>query len=215
MGSVRHLVRSAPQVVTLGGSDAVVEGCARDKHAVLTCDPLVTALEAVEREDSQLDVRLTQDGGEAAYRLVIEPKPSMPIGNFEEEVLLRPYLNDGSTAPGVSVLVKGEKLADVMAIPGVVNFGLPAPGDEVSQRILIRSRAGRPFVLQSVEPPDTGEIVMDESDRRPCKTEHYFTLRMTFASTGANSTNLRVVAVHPAEDGQYELEIPVVAFVGG
>jgi hypothetical protein len=135
---------------------------------------------------------------------------SLPVGEFGGTVILRPRFLDGTSAPPISYIVKGEKLSEIDAVPPIVNFGRCLVGDRSAKRVLIRSRIGR----------EVDRIVVSSIDGlrvSPAPEPHgeggrMLVIEQEFQRAQAFQTKLCIEVQMKGGDAS-RVELPVVAYV--
>lgn len=80
------------------------------------------------------------------YHLKITLDKQAAIGQFRNQISL---VTDDSSSPRIPLLVEGEVVSDIVVNPGVVSFGVLAPGQEKTSNVVIRGK--QPFKITKVE----------------------------------------------------------------
>jgi len=124
------------------------------------------------KSDSEhLDVNVTKNEGKPGYELSVTLKPTAPIGDFRDQVVLN--TTDPNSAQ-VTVLVEGKVTPDIIVTPEMASIGKMAPGQEKTVRVVVRGK--RPILIESIK----------------SSTEH-----SAFAwETPAEEKNVHVIPIH-------------------
>jgi len=91
-----------------------------------------------------------QPNGSTTYELVVSLKPSAPAGEFREQLTI---VTDDAGGPQIPVVVEGRVEPDFYATPELLDFGVVAPGAEVTRNLVIRGR--RAFKVTGIESETT------------------------------------------------------------
>jgi len=109
--------------------------------------------------------------GKATYELTVEVGPDAPAGFFQDEVIVQ--TNDRQM-PNVPLRVSGNVVTALTVSPQSLAFGTLKPGQEVSQRLVLKGR--EPFVVASIECPGW-DVKFDNNEQ--AKTVHLINLKMS------------------------------------
>ena len=85
--------------------------------------------------------------GQVQYLLTATLKPTVPNGNFKDEILA--FTNDSSSST-IPISVTAQVQSAVAVSPSLLNLGHVKPGEVVKRTFLVRS--SQPFKLTSVKP---------------------------------------------------------------
>ncbi len=89
-------------------------------------------------DSEYLDVTVTPSAdGKPGYELAVLLKPSAPIGDFRDQVVLE---TAGGYSPPVTVLVEGKVDPDVIVSPQTASIGTLTPGEEKTVRVVVRGK---------------------------------------------------------------------------
>ena len=104
--------------------------------------------------------------GQVQYLLTASLKPTVPNGNFKDEILA--FTNDASS-PTIPISVTAQVQSAVAVSPSLLNLGHVKPGEVVKRTLLVRS--SQPFKLTSVKPSrDDVSATPDLEGARPLHT---------------------------------------------
>lgn len=84
------------------------------------------------------------------YRLLLQPRELLPLGEFHAKISLHVTLPDGQTIVTKSIKVQGEIIEDVEASPSAVLFPSCPIGEQRTQTILLRSLTAKPFTIREI-----------------------------------------------------------------
>lgn len=84
--------------------------------------------------------------GSTNYDLTITLKESAPAGEFREQITI---ITDDAAGPQIPVLVEGRVEPDFYATPELLDFGVVAPGAEVTRNLIVRGK--RAFKVSKIE----------------------------------------------------------------
>jgi hypothetical protein len=87
---------------------------------------------------------------DASSRLEICPSQSLPIGPFAFDVILQGTTSQGEKLPPLRLPVRGQVLHDVEPIPSSLFLGAAFAGQTLTVNLILRSRTGRPFVVEDI-----------------------------------------------------------------
>jgi hypothetical protein len=153
-------VRSA---VRLNASEVSFESTSRLALPRASKTVMATDLVGVERltvTSSSPNILVTIErpiGEDRDYNVRVRPSTRVPIGSFQAEVRIVPWLANGKELPAVTFPVSCEVVPDVQAIPANLAFGVQPIGTVVRGSFTLRSRTGSPFQVRRVQ--TTGERV--------------------------------------------------------
>ncbi len=83
--------------------------------------------------------------------LTLVPNGELPAGYFECNIYVEATTADGETLPAVTLPVSGDVLADIQVMPPLITFAPARLSESVETTVLLVSRTGGPFSVQSVE----------------------------------------------------------------
>jgi len=84
-----------------------------------------------------LDVSVAKSNrGSSSYELTVTLKPTAPVGDFRDQVVL----STGDRTSGLSVLVQAKIDPDVIVTPATASVGMLKPGEEKTVRVVVRGR---------------------------------------------------------------------------
>ena len=89
-------------------------------------------------------VETARGAGQVRYDLIVAMKPGAPAGELREQLLL--VANDQRQIP---VLVEGRIQPEFTVNPGVVSFGILAPGEKKTVNVVLRG--AKPFEIDKIE----------------------------------------------------------------
>lgn len=90
------------------------------------------------------------NNGTTTYDLVVTLKSNAPIGEFREQLTI---VTDDAASPHIPVMIEGRVEPDFYATPEVLDFGVVAPGAEVTKNLVVRGR--RAFKITKIESETT------------------------------------------------------------
>jgi hypothetical protein len=88
--------------------------------------------------------------GTTTYELLVTLKEGAPAGDFRDQITL---VTDDAAGPQLPVMVEGRIEPDFFATPEILDFGVVAPGAEVTRNLVIRGK--RPFKVTGIESEQT------------------------------------------------------------
>ncbi len=91
-------------------------------------------------------VETDRGGGNVHYDLLVTLKPSVPVGEFRELLLL---ITDDPNSPQVPVLVEARVETDVTVTPDVVSLGVLVIGRPKTVNVVVQGKI--PFTIDNVE----------------------------------------------------------------
>lgn len=148
---------------------SVAPGTAVERRIGLACAvprPDWAVVEVINKnKDLAVQFReISRTGANCSYEVVATLKPTAPLGEFREQVLL--VTNDQST-PHIPLLVEGRIESDYAVSTELVDFGSLAPGDRKTVNVVIRGR--KPFLIEKIESDVTAGVfeVRLPKDPRP------------------------------------------------
>jgi hypothetical protein len=106
-------------------------------------------IQSTQPSSTNLEVTVTTVETNMSYKLVISTKPPLPEGVISANVRV---LTTHPQRPVIDIPVTSQVLGDLVAAPPIINISAQGP-QPVTTYIIVRSPAGRPFEVVSVEPP--------------------------------------------------------------
>jgi hypothetical protein len=103
----------------------------------------------VRTNNPNLDAHVVQKargGGQVHYDLVVSLKPSAPVGNHSQQIVL---VTDDANSPFVPVLVHAKVEPDMMVTPAVTAIGVLFPGQTKEFTVVLRGK--KPFSIEKIE----------------------------------------------------------------
>lgn len=174
-------------------------------------------LDSLEAHDDSTTLSLdVKKESETTYVLHVSPNPTLEAGAFRTEVLIAPRGAvpsgaSGKPLPATRVIVRGYISRDVEPSPRSIDWGIVPIGRKLESRVVLRSLAGKAFVVHSVVSSNEDlEVRSEISDGRA-------TLIISTETLDVGERAENVTAVVTNHDGEaIELVIPVsyVGFAG-
>ena len=161
---------------------------------------------AVEHTNPALRTSLERLPDGAGQRIVVTLEPHMPLGRFNDQLVLR-TTSPRQSSLGVSVF--GSVEGDVVVLPPQVTFGLARPGMTTERDLYIRNRGTHPLAVTAVSVPQ--RIVSYRLDTVQEGQEYRLTLRLRDGlPPGKVEGAVEIFTDHPDEG---RLVVPLYAIV--
>jgi len=146
--------------------------------------------------------------GSPEYLLEFIANPDLPVGPIRGTIVLTAALSDGKTY-SQEVLVEGQVVPDVLAIPGIIRFH-PSSTDLGSRRteVVLRSRRQAAFDVRSVG-TDSPRLTVSRSSPDGPATVHTFTVQCDTVQATDDRCQLKW-SLATESDGLVDLVVPVV-----
>lgn len=107
------------------------------------------AIRQVRTNNEYLDAKVVETGrggGRVTYDLFVSVKPTAPVGNHSQQIVL---VTDDANSPYVPVLVNARVEPDMTVTPSLVSLGLLVPGKAKTFNVVIRGK--KPFEIEKIE----------------------------------------------------------------
>ncbi|MCA9088683.1 MAG: DUF1573 domain-containing protein [Planctomycetaceae bacterium] len=167
------------------------------------------------RQDWKItDVRINSDyltadlketaraNGQVQYQMVLQLSPGTPVGNVLDRVVL---VTDDADNPEFPILVEAKVEPDIVATPGLVQFGDMQPGTQKTIAVILKSQ--RPFAIEKVE-CSTDRNCFKMKDSTGSKTVHVLPLTITAPEGEGDFTEVFSVTV-PGRPEPYQFQAQV------
>jgi len=162
---------------------------------------------AVEHEGRAVRARLaTRTDGAPGQRIEVEVDPDLPIGRFNEQLVLR---TTSTREPTMVLPVFGSVEGDVAVVPPQVTFGVARDGSAPERELLIHNRGARPLTVTRIEAP--ARIVSYDLRAVEDGQEYRLTLRLRDGvPPGKIEDRIEIFTDHPDEE---RIVVPLYAIV--
>jgi hypothetical protein len=105
-------------------------------------------------DSSKLTVQTIKGASDSTeYYIRVKLTNRVEPGDFESQVQLRPLLDGGRTLPAKSCTVYATIVDDIYAIPSAMVLGGRLLGHTATDTVVLTSRTGKPFLVESVQIP--------------------------------------------------------------
>lgn len=148
------------------------------------------SITSVINKNKDLDVQVRETGRAGftcSYEVIAKLKPTAPLGEFRDQVLL--VTNDQNN-PQLPLLVEGRIESEFAVSTELVDFGSLTPGDRKTVQVVVRGR--KPFLIEKIESETTAGV---------------FEVRLPKEANKVQALPLTVIA--PAEPGTLREEFTI------
>lgn len=91
-------------------------------------------------------VETSRGGGRVNYNVLVTLKPTVPVGQFREQLIL---ITDDPDKPNLPLLVDARVEADITVTPSLVSLGTLTPGQNKTVNVVLRGK--KPFAIENIE----------------------------------------------------------------
>lgn len=207
-GKVRSWITATPGTIYLGEVSVSSPEMSPSRLVALKPHTAVSRLTAHCRSDLA-ELRVAQDVDAACYSLEVVPK-LLPLGPVDFRIRLAAETASGERLPDAYLPVRGAVVPDVYCVPERLFLGALPLGEAAARTLSLRSRAGLPFSISSVESDDP-RLVVEPLDSPADGFQ--FRLSQTSATVGLHSTRVRFRIRSRSDDTDYEIT-SAVHYVG-
>lgn len=99
-------------------------------------------------------VQTYRGNGRVTYDLVVSLKPTAPLGELRDQVVL---VTDDPSNPNVPVLISAKVDSEYSVTPSFVDFGTLAPGAKKTVFVTVTGRKNAPFAIAKVEAENSSD----------------------------------------------------------
>ncbi len=141
------------------------------------------------------------------YRVDVEIKPGMPIGQFHDEIVIK---TDHPRQPEVKVSIGGTVTGPISAVPPMVRIFNVTSKSGMTKDVALLVRGGKSPKFEVARKPEQLNVVIDPDDS---KTKGRYRMRVTVPKGTAAGRVEGLIILKTDQPKASELKIPVDIFV--
>lgn len=169
----------------------------------------VSPLDRIDVIDSPAGLIATVAREKEGLVLYVSSTPELRPGLFKEHILLQSVTKAGETLHPLEVLIVGEVVEDVYAIPSLVDFGTPVQRELCEETLILQSHAGTAFSIDSVHADPNLDVQFNAS---AVGNAHSLRVRTRYAAPGAQAGSI-AIDLRKGNGTPQHVVIPVTAYV--
>jgi hypothetical protein len=141
------------------------------------------------------------------FYLEITPNPDLPVGPLEARIYVDGITREGKI-PAVGVVnLRGEVVHDIQFTPPALLFGAGPVGQTGEETVILKSRTGRPFVVDRIKAASEATVV--ERLLQSPDSEPHFHVRQQFLTPGAQSHKVTFAVRFDGTDERIDIDLPI------
>ncbi len=198
VGKIHSRVTLDAQTLEFG--DAPVQGQTPVVRKVAATAHVPIRELAVEARPPLADIQMSRDSADPSkYVLAVSPKPTLPPGRFQFELIVDAVGPEGERLPGAQMTVRGDMQPEVRALPSRLLLGSRPVGETAEAVVVLQIPAGSGWTVDHLE-TESSQVEVKVVAAPAVRDGSAFQVRQVIAREGDHSSTVRFFIRKPGQD---------------